>query len=241
MVFLPSPTILKKEWPPITFFVPKYSIDGLATGSYYVTVMAKSKKSWSSMIKSDEPRDYLCAYCGNQVGSEKYYVSNHRDSGKDIESFIYLCPRCVAPTYFDEQGMQFPSSAFGEYISDIPEIQEVIDLYNEARMAMSVNANTAAAMCCRKLLMNMAVKKGAKEGGTFKNYVQYFLKNNYIHEDFRHWVEFIKDKGNEANHEIPEISRADAEKMITFVGMLIKILYEYNAKMKEASNGVDTT
>jgi len=211
----------------------KCLIDGLISLSYYIEIMAQ--KIWSNSIQMDDPRDYLCSFCGNQVGSNHCFISSPKDADRP-NSYVYICPRCYAPTYFDEDNRQFPSSAFGEHIEEIPDVKEIIDLYDEARRAMSVDSHTAAAMCCRKLLMNIAVKKGAKKNESYYYYVLYFLDNNYLHEDYKGWVEFIKNKGNEANHEIPEISRGDAEKMITFVGMLIKILYEFNAKMSEASD-----
>lgn len=242
MIFVPSPTIPEKERPPITLIVSKFAIDGLSEEAYVVSNMAKERKQWLSLPgERGNPKDYKCSYCGNQVGTERYYLSTEHIGTKPVvHTYIYICPRCTSPTYFDEENQQYPAPAFGEHIEDIPDIKEIIDLYDEARRAMSVGSHTAAAMCCRKLLMNMAEKKGAKENETYSYYVQYFLDKNYLHEDYKDWVVFIKDKGNEANHEIPEISRADAEQLITFVGMLIKILYEFNAKMSKASGSSDT-
>ena len=204
--------------------------------------MEQTPKIWRNAEENRyTSKEYQCAFCGNQVGSGKSFYSEQSIENKpSVYTHIYICPRCASPTYFDEDDKQVPGPTFGEHIEDIEEIKEIINLYNEARRAMSVDSHTAAAMCCRKLLVNMAVKKGAKAGDTFKGYVQYFLDNHYLHEDYKDWIGFIKDKGNDANHEIPEISRGDAEKMITFVGMLIKILYEFNAKMSEASNSSDT-
>jgi len=45
---------------------------------------------------------------------------------------------------------------------------------------MSVNAYTASVLCCRKLLMNLAVSKGAKEGENFFKYVDYLATKGYI-------------------------------------------------------------
>jgi hypothetical protein len=49
---------------------------------------------------------------------------------------------------------------------DIPETN-VAALYDEARGAIGAKAYTAAVMCCRKLLMHIAVEKKAPEGATF--------------------------------------------------------------------------
>lgn len=60
---------------------------------------------------------------------------------------------------------------------------------------MKVSANTVAVMCCRKLLINVAVALGAKEGGSFKGYVQYLADKGHLPVSARKWIDHIKDKG----------------------------------------------
>ena len=77
--------------------------------------------------------------------------------------------------------------------------------------------------------MHLAVAKGAKPGETFKSYVEYLAKNNYVPPDCKLWVDQIRDTGNEANHEIVLMKREDAEHLILFCEMLLKIFYEFPA------------
>ena len=80
--------------------------------------------------------------------------------------------------------------------------------------------------------MNIAVSKGADEGKTFIEYVEYLAENNYIPPDAKYWVDYIREKGNEATHEIAIMGRKDAEDLIKFMEMLLKIIYEFPASIK---------
>ena len=95
---------------------------------------------------------------------------------------------------------------------------------------MSANAPTAAGMCCRKILMNVAVGKEAKQGETFSYYVDYLIKNNHVPKNLAKWVEKIKDKGNDANHKIEILKEDDAKELIERVEMLLKMMYSYSSE-----------
>jgi len=153
-------------------------------------------------------------------------------STKDVATRIYICSYCDSPTYFtkDKDGsiMQFPSPAYGNKVESLKE--EIRHLYNESRNCMAVNAYTAAVMACRKILMHVAVDKGDKPNKSFREYVDY-LSSKYISPENKPWVDFIRDKGNDANHEIPLTSKEDAEQLIDFTEMLLKLIYEYPSKI----------
>jgi hypothetical protein len=99
---------------------------------------------------------------------------------------------------------------------------------------MTVNSFTAAVLTCRKLLMHIAVEKGAATGQSFLEYVDYLFQRGYIPPDGKDWVDHIRTKGNEANHEIKIVSSAEAGDLIAFSEMLLKFVYEFPAKMKPA-------
>jgi hypothetical protein len=79
---------------------------------------------------------------------------------------ISICPHCNEPTYLSADGRQVPGPAFGGTVAHISS-EDVSALYDEARNCMKVNAFTAAVMCCRKLLMHIAVSEGAEENKSF--------------------------------------------------------------------------
>jgi hypothetical protein len=80
--------------------------------------------------------------------------------------------------------------------------------------------------------MHIAVAKGAKAGKTFIEYVDYLADNHYVPPSSRDWVDHIRKKGNEANHEIVIMKSEDAEELLLFIAMLLKFIYEFPARMK---------
>jgi hypothetical protein len=75
--------------------------------------------------------------------------------------------------------------------------------------------------------MNIAVGEGAKEGQNFLQYVDYLATKGFVPPNGRHWVDHIRKKGNEANHEIALMKQQDAQELITFVEMLLRFIYEF--------------
>jgi hypothetical protein len=96
---------------------------------------------------------------------------------------------------------------------------------------MKVSAYTPAVLGCRKILMHIAVAKGDKPGKGFIEYVEYLSDKGYVPPDGKGWVDHIRSKSNEATHEIAPMSKSDAEELITFVGMLLKLVFEFPARV----------
>jgi hypothetical protein len=82
--------------------------------------------------------------------------------------------------------------------------------------------------------MHLAVEKGAAVGQSFLDYVEYVAQKGFIPPDGKGWVDHIRTKGNEANHEIKIMAPADAADLIAFSEMLLKFVYEFPAKIKPA-------
>lgn len=179
-----------------------------------------------------ESRSYACGYCGNYLASEKGWVG-YTPAGPKLVQFIYLCHHCQKPTFFDSSGRQTPGASYGNSVKDIP--KDVEALYNEPRNCTNSNAYTASVLCCRKLLMNIAVSKGATEGLKFIEYIEFMANKNFIPPDGKDWVDHIRTKGNEATHEITIMKREEAEELIDFIEMLLKFIYEFPATIKRRS------
>jgi hypothetical protein len=79
--------------------------------------------------------------------------------------------------------------------------------------------------------MHIAVEKGAPAGKSFVEYVDDLAANHYIPPGGEGWVDHIRKKGNEANHEIKIMSPDDAHDLIQFSEMLLKFIYEFPAKI----------
>lgn len=167
-----------------------------------------------------QARAYVCGYCGLTVGPDKGIFSQEGNS----QTYIFFCSHCSQPTYFDQNGRQYPGVKFGNDVQHLP--RDIEQLYGEGRGAMSSQAYTPAVLACRKILMNVAVSLGAKAGDPFVTYVQFLADKGYVPPNGKHWVDHIRTKSNEANHEIALMSRDEAEKLITFVEMMLKFIYE---------------
>src|SRR5690606_33514468 len=97
----------------------------------------------------------------------------------------------------------------------------------EARNCVAVGAHTASVLTCRKLLAHIAGAQGAAVGLSFLKYVEFLADNGFVPPNGKGWVDHMRRKGNEANHEIVEMEQKDAEDLITFLEMLLKFIYEF--------------
>jgi Domain of unknown function (DUF4145) len=181
-------------------------------------------------------QSYTCGHCNAFVGSSTGFIPQSQQYHNVARPswLIYICPNCGKPTFVDqEEGKQVPGSRYGDPIDKLP--KEVKELYEEARACMPASAYTSVVLTCRKILMHVAVEKGAKPGENFISYVEYLSSKNYLPPDGKDWVDHIRKKGNEANHDIVIMSKTEAEELLTFVEMLLKFVYEFPAKIGSAS------
>ena len=114
-------------------------------------------------IQIIQSKSYKCSYCHNYISSDKGYKEN------GTLNKIYICHHCIKPTFFDYENKQYPGANYGEDVLALP--QEIQTIYDESRSSFSVNAYTASVMCSRKILMNVAVNKGAD---TNEKFIYYF-------------------------------------------------------------------
>lgn len=171
-------------------------------------------------------KNFKCGYCDNIVASDKGYPGNY--AGNDFFSTVYICPHCTNAIFF-LRGKQVPGVRLGEDVKHLP--KEIQALYNEARDSSAAGAPTAAILICRKMLMNIAVTEGAEEGLKFIEYVDYLANKGYVPPNGKDWVDHIRQKGNEATHEIKLMTAEDAEELISFTSMLLKFIYEFPSRV----------
>lgn len=197
-------------------------------------ITEKLNGNWSN-IYSVTGVGYICGHCGANPGPSLGYKCSYtiKNSPRTTGN-IYICPTCNKPTFFKNNSVgspieQFPGIMYGNNIEFLPE--EILELYNEARNCITVNAFTASVLSCRKLLMNVAVSKGAQEDKSFAYYVRYLNENHFIPPGSNEWVDHIRNKGNEATHEIPNMGREDAVELIDFTEMLLRVVYEMPGRM----------
>jgi DNA-directed RNA polymerase subunit RPC12/RpoP len=162
--------------------------------------------------------DYTCGYCGKEVASAKGSITDG-----DPKGHLYVCPRCNKPTLFF-QDEQMPGELLGKPIDNLP--REIAKLYLEAQRCISVGSYTACILVCRKLLMHIGHHEGAKEGARFVEYINFLYDKHYIPPNSKGWVDYIREKGNEANHEIVTADKEEAIGLLILTEMLLRIVYD---------------
>jgi hypothetical protein len=179
---------------------------------------------WQNLSGVEEVQ-FKCGYCDREIAPNAGYHCRSGGGG------IYICPNCGRPTFINHylqeyvNGYQTPQARLGNKIEGISDTG-VEELYNEARDCTTIGAYTAAVMICRKILMNFAVAQKAKVGDNFASFVTYLADNGYIPPQGKPWVDQIRQRGNEANHEIILMYEDDANLILHFTEALLRINYE---------------
>ena len=182
-----------------------------------------SESHWNGQ-PTVNPRKYVCGYCSSTVSSEKGFQIVNRANTQ--VGGVHICPNCLSPTYFPpHENRQIPGSTFGNAVAHVPDALRT--LYNESRDCVANGDYTASVLVCRKMLMNIAVEQGAKPNLKFIEYVDYLSEKGFVPPHGKHWVEHIRKKGNEANHEIALMVDKDAKELVVFIEMLLKFIYEF--------------
>ena len=169
-------------------------------------------------------KSFTCWNCGKSIASEYgYNSSNHVPYiGKMA---IYICHHCNAPSIVDSYGNLSIPIFKGKKIEKLP--KEIEYIYNESRACISIGAYTATVMLLRKILMNLAVINGAKEGAKFIEYVDYLCEKGYVHRKQTKQADIVRTMGNEANHQIENKTKEEAEQIFKFVEFLLLNNYEF--------------
>lgn len=121
------------------------------------------------------------------------------------------------------QGEQYPPDDWpGDY--DVP--AHVSGAYKEAQECLAAGYYTAATMLCRKLIMNLVVDHGAREGVGYAEYVKWFAERGYITSSIRERIEFVRRCGNDANHKPGPVGKKRAITVFMLTTELMRRVYE---------------
>src|SRR5216683_2014532 len=178
-------------------------------------------RQWSNQ-GSVPAKQWKCGYCNREVGSSVgWQVSN----AQGHLMYIRLCSFCNGPTLFLQGDQEYsPGPLPGNPVAHLP--AEIESLFAEARTATAAGAYTAAVLTCRKILMHIAVEKGADKNKSFLDYVHYLISKGYAPPESQGWVDYIRSRSNEANHEIILMTTEDANALVTLVEMLLRFVFE---------------
>ena len=178
---------------------------------------ATDSAAWQNTVGVTS-ENYRCGYCGNDVASNSGWYT------KGGSAHVRICPQCNVPTFFSARNEQMPGPLLGGNVAGLGD--DVSHLYKEARDSITVSAHTGAVMLCRKILMNVSVANGAEEGLSFAQYVEWLVGEGYVPKGSQKWVDYIRSRGNEANHEIRSMTKEDAVGVLRFTEQLLRNMYE---------------
>lgn len=145
---------------------------------------------------------------------------------------MWICNACGRPTV-GSQGGRFPAPfrrpvRFG----NLPDMVSAVWL--EAQKCATAGAFTGAVMLCRKLLMHVAVEKGADDDKSFAFYIRYLDSEGWLpSQTGTERVTRLKKIASEANHLIVMMSAADCKQVFAFTALLLDLVYELPAKMAQ--------
>ena len=145
-----------------------------------------------------------------------------------------LCPSCDLGSVI-VRDTAYPQTLVGSPIDGLSD--ELSQTYDEARRSFSSKSYTACELVCRKILMHVAVNKGAKEGQTFEQYIKYLQEKQYITPHSKDWVDLIREHGNQAAHRIDTPSEERAASTLLFTTHLLKLVYGMEHLQKRFAGG----
>jgi len=176
--------------------------------------------NWNQLSNID-PKEYVCGFCGKNVGTNHGYFYQR---GSPLTK-IYICTNCGCPTFFNEQGNQYPGPMLGRDIKNLP--NDIEEVYREIRENIKNQSFTSAVLLGRKLIMHIAVDiANAKEGESFVAYIGYLKKSKYIPPNASKLLDYLRKLGNEKNHEINLANSEEANKILSFIEALLYFVYE---------------
>jgi len=161
---------------------------------------------------------FVCGWCGNKVATDEGYFNSLNGAR------ISPCPHCGKPSFF-RGDKQFPGASYGDDVKNLP--VDVAEIYQELRQLHATGAWTSIVLLGRKLLMHVAVSKGAGENQRFIQYVEY-LCDEYVARNNRGWIDRVRTLGNTATHDLQIMTKEDAELITDFSAMILKLIYEFS-------------
>ena len=202
--------------------------------SYYLDLFIAGERYGN--LEPKDPRSWIRADCPD-CGASTLAVIAFSNSQPAVWA---RCTNCMRPVAILD-GTMSPSPLPLSEPMGLPDTERAA--WREIRACLSVGADTAAVMLCRKLLLHVAVSAGMSpksdkdRAPTFLETVNYLENDGLITQRMRPWVERIKDVGNEANHELSPIAHADALDVARFTEQLLRLAYEMDSLIKAPSTG----
>lgn len=114
----------------------------------------------------------------------------------------------------DNAGATSPAPLLGDAVEGLP--AEIEAACREARATAGLSAHTSCELMRRKILVHVAVDKGADEGKSFVEYLTGIEQSGYATPPMRPWLDLIRQYGNESTYRLATASRERALNTLAF-------------------------
>ena len=169
-------------------------------------------------------QNYTCGHCERSVGGIIIAAIGER------EMLWLLCPSC------GHGSVQHGNTILPSLLS-IPQVEgltsDICQVYGEARKSFAVEAYTGCELLCRKILMSVAVDRGAAEDKSFEHYVDYLKDNGHITASLKDMTDIIRRNGNQSTHKIGQPDPERAEYTIEFTAQILRSIYEVESQFSK--------
>lgn len=160
--------------------------------------------------------DYVCGHCGRTVSG--FLVAQLY---QPLTQWL-LCPSCAQGSVLTKDAMH-PPLLPATQVADLP--PEVNQVYDEARKSFASQIYTGCEVLCRKILMNVAVHKGADEGKKFVDYIDYLKNEGHITASMKNMADIIRENGNKSVHEIEQPDKKRTKITLEFTDHVLCSIY----------------
>ncbi|MEU5525412.1 DUF4145 domain-containing protein [Micromonospora chersina] len=201
-------------------------------GTTHITHQISNVKSLFPSDK-DAHLPYMCPHCGRDVVAA--VIAFVHEAHYPVVAWT-RCPGCHKGVVFND-GVAAPRGIAGENVDGLP--TEVEAAYREARETAGIAAFTSCELMCRKILMHIAVDKGAEEGKTFIQYLDHLTTTGYITPPMRPWLDLIRTHGNSSTHRLQSASKERALNTLAFTTQLLRLVYEMDHRAQAHIPPVD--
>lgn len=199
------------------------------------------------MTVEEDPLFFECGFCQTRVQAavKGRHGFTPDDGGLYEEWFLVACTKCKQPNlvgreYYGSHGggeewgdwRIFPPRArvFG---GEVP--RPIRRSYDEAQVNLRSGSFLSAAMMCRRVVELLAKAHGIKTGDLAKKLLA--LKDQGVIDGrLYEWATALRFAGNDAAHEDDpdyDISKPDADDLLTFTEAIIDYVYIYRARFDE--------
>ena len=169
-------------------------------------------------------QDYTCGHCERSVGGLVIAGIGER------QIQWLLCPSCGRGSVQHDDTI-LPSLLSIPQVEGLP--SDICQVYDEARKSFAVEAYTGCELLCRKILMSVAVDRGAAEDKSFEHYVDYLKDNGHITASLKDMADIIRRNGNQSTHKIGQPDPERAEYTLKFTAQVLRSIYEIKSQFSK--------